>query len=58
MAKEKLSDSVGLRLDRDTYNRAMQAKEKAHRKGVPAAYSTQSWFSYLVARGIEVIGNE
>jgi hypothetical protein len=56
--KEKLSDSVGLRLDRDTYNRAMQAKEKAHRKGVPAAYSTQSWFSYLVAKGIEVVGNE
>ncbi len=52
------NDSVGLRLERNVYERAMKAKEEARKNGIPAAYSTQSWFSYVVDEGLKVIKNE
>ena len=52
------NDSVGLRLERNVYERAMKAKEEAVKNGVSAAYSTQSWFSYLVEQGMKVVGVE
>ena len=55
---KKQNDSVGLRLERNVYERAMKAKEEALKNGVSAAYSTQSWFSYLVEQGMKVRGIE
>ena len=55
---KKQSDSVGLRLERNVYDRAMKAKEDALKNGVSAAYSTQSWFSYLVEQGMKAIKYE
>ena len=55
---KRQSDSVGLRLERNVYDRAMKAKEEARKNGIPAAYSTQSWFSYVVDEGLKVIKNE
>lgn len=55
---KKQNDSVGLRLERNVYERAMKAKEEARKNGIPAAYSTQSWFSYVVDEGLKVVGNE
>ena len=52
------NDSVGLRLERNVYERAMKAKEEARKNGIPAAYSTQSWFSYVVDEGLKVVKNE
>ena len=52
------NDSVGLRLERNVYERAMKAKEDALKNGVSAAYSTQSWFSYLVEQGMKAIKYE
>ena len=52
------NDSVGLRLERNVYERAMKAKEEARKNGIPAAYSTQSWFSYVVDEGLKVMKNE
>ena len=55
---KRQSDSVGLRLERNVYDRAMKAKEEALKNGVSAAYSTQSWFSYVVDEGLKVVKNE
>ena len=55
---KRQNDSVGLRLERNVYERAMKAKEEARKNGIPAAYSTQSWFSYVVDEGLKVIKNE
>ena len=52
------NDSVGLRLERNVYERAMKAKEEARKNGIPAAYSTQSWFSYVVDEGLKAIKDE
>ena len=55
---KKQNDSVGLRLERNVYERAMKAKEEARKNGIPAAYSTQSWFSYVVDEGLKAIKDE
>ena len=53
--KEK---SAGLRIDRQVYNQAMELKEKAKERGDPAAYSTMSWFSMLIMKGIDEMKKE
>ena len=53
--KEK---SVGIRMDRSVYDRAMALKEQAREKNVGAAYSTQAWFSMLAMKGMEAIMEE
>ena len=53
--KEK---SVGIRMDRSVYDRAMALKEKAKEKNVGAAYSTQAWFSMLTMKGMDAIKKE
>ena len=53
--KEK---SVGLRMDRSVYDKAMILKEKAREKNVGAAYSTQAWFSLLAIIGMDAIMEE
>ena len=53
--KEK---SVGIRMDRSVYDKAMILKEKAKEKNVGAAYSTQAWFSMLTMKGMEVVVKE
>ena len=51
--------SVGIRLERNIYDRAMKEKQEALEKGEqPAAYSTQSWFSMLVNLGMIVWDEE
>lgn len=44
--------SVGIRLERGLYEKAMKAKQEALEKHIPAAYATQSWFSMLVDLGL------
>lgn len=51
-------NAVGLRIDRNVYNMAMKMKETARMNGNPAAYSTQSWFSMLIMKGIEKMQEE
>ena len=53
--KEK---SVGLRMDRSVYDKAMILKEKAKEKNEGAAYSTQAWFSMLTMKGMERLREE
>lgn len=50
--------SAGLRIDRQVYNQAMELKEKAKLRGEPAAYSTMSWFSMLIMKGLDEMKKE
>ncbi|MCL5732321.1 MAG: hypothetical protein M1285_02885 [Candidatus Thermoplasmatota archaeon] len=51
-------NAVGLRIDRNVYNMAMKMKETARMNGNPAAYSTQSWFSMLIMKGMDELKTE
>ena len=55
---ESKDKSVGLRLDRQVYEYAMELKALSRNNGDAAAYSTQAWFSKLIMKGIEKMQEE
>ena len=55
---ETKDKSVGLRIDRQVYEQAMLFKDIGRNKGDAAAYSTQSWFSMLIMKGMDELKTE
>lgn len=50
--ENRLDVSAGVRIERSIFEWAMVQKKRALDLGEPSSYSTQSWFSMLVERGL------
>jgi hypothetical protein len=50
--------SAGIRVERSVYDKAMKMKQDALKNDDARAYSTQSWFSMLITKGMAAMVEE
>ena len=50
--------SAGIRVERSVYDKAMKMKQEALKNDDARAYSTQSWFSMLITKGMATMIDE
>ena len=50
--------SAGIRVERSVYDKAMKMKQDALENDDARAYSTQSWFSMLITKGMAAMIEE
>ena len=50
--------SAGIRVERSVYDKAMKMKQEALKNDDARAYSTQSWFSMLITKGMAAMVEE